>query len=109
VGKLAEQLVHSQLLHSAWAAKKEIQISTFRTRAGTEVDFVVELEGRTIGVEVKTSDDIHSSNMEGLREFQAILGDKNPSLFVFHMGHQERTFGKIRSLPWQKGLKAIGL
>jgi len=109
VGKLAEQLVHSQLLHSAWAAEKQISISTFRTRAGIEVDFVIELEGKTIGIEVKNSDDLQSSDLEGLREFHKLLGDQDPRLFVFHMGRQERKFGTVRALPWQKGLKAIGL
>jgi predicted AAA+ superfamily ATPase len=74
-----------------------------------EVDFVIELEGKTIGIEVKNSDDLQSNDLEGLREFHKLLGDQDPSLYVFHMGRQERKFGTVRALPWQKGLKAIGL
>jgi predicted AAA+ superfamily ATPase len=109
VGKLAEQLIHSQLLHSSWAKEKEIQISTFRTRAGAEVDFIVELNGDIYGIEVKNSDDIQSSELEGLREFQRLMENKKTNLFIFHMGKLEKRFGKIQALPWQKGLKAMGL
>jgi len=44
IGALSEQLVFTQILHSAWARELDITISSFRTRSGTEVDFIVEIE-----------------------------------------------------------------
>ena len=109
IGKLAEQLVYSQLLHSAWAREKQIEISSFRLRSGMEVDFVVKLDGRLIAIEVKTNDDPVSSDLEGLRFFAERFKSSKPELLLLHMGKAERKFGAIQSVPWQTGLRKLGL
>jgi uncharacterized protein len=108
VGVLAEQLIFNQLLHSAWAKDKEIKISTFRTRGGIELDFIVELEGHIIGIEVKHSDNIITDDCDALLYFQKAHGNCQ-DLYIFHFGVTEKKMGAVKSLPWQKGLKAIGL
>jgi predicted AAA+ superfamily ATPase len=108
VGKLSEQLVFSQLLHSAWAADKEIKISSFRTRNGLEVDFVVELDQKLYAIEVKHSDQVHPDDLEGLRLFDSKVPSHHGQ-FVLHMQRLEKKLGKIWLLPWQKGLREMGL
>lgn len=107
-GKLAEQLVFSQLIHSAWACEKEIQISSFRTRNGIEVDFVVELEGKVFGIEVKSrfSD---SDELTGLELLQKNAGKKFGGSYVLHMDSRELNRKNTAVLPWQKGLRELGL
>ena len=100
IGILSEQLVFSQLLHSAWACEKSIQLSTFRTRGGAEVDFVVDLEGDRFGVEVKNSGDVYADELEGLRLLSKVSKKKVQKRWVLHMGSQERKFGDIHILPW---------
>lgn len=107
IGKLAEQLVYSQLLHSAWALDKDIKISSFRTRSGLEVDFIVEIDQQIFAVEVKNNQDIISDDLAGLNFFNDTI--KAPKkLFLLHMGTSEKKFKEVWSLPWQKGLKAMG-
>ncbi len=108
IGLLSEQLVFNQITHSAWAQGKDFAINTFRTRAGEEVDFILNLEGNTYGVEVKHSQEISSDDLSGL-QFFAQNFPKLEGLYVFHMGTKEQKFGKIWSLPWQKGLQNLGL
>jgi predicted AAA+ superfamily ATPase len=108
VGKLSEQLVFSQLLHSAWAADKEIKISSFRTRSGAEVDFIVELDQKLYAIEVKHADQVQLDDLEGLRLFDSKM-PANHGQFVFHMQRLEKKMGKVWILPWQKGLKELGL
>lgn len=108
IGALSEQLVVSQILHSSWAKRVEPQISTFRTRKGIEVDFVVRISQDVFGIEVKTSEDIQNDHLEGLIHFSKAY-PKNKGLYIFHMGTKEEKLGKIWSLPWQKGLKEMGL
>lgn len=108
VGVLTEQLVFNQLTHSAWAAGKEIEVSTFRTRDGIEVDYIVRLESEVFAIEVKNSQEIISDDLTGL-DFFKLQQPNCKGLYVFHMGHKEQKFGKIWSLPWQRGLKEIGL
>lgn len=108
IGVLSEQLVYSQLLHSAAAFNKEIQISTFRTRAGEEVDFIVKIENQIYAVEVKTSDDLNLDDFAGLDFFHKHY-PKHKGLYVLHMNNREKKSGGVWVLPWQKGLKEMGI
>lgn len=109
IGVLAEQLILNQLVHSSWARDLDTDISTFRTRAGVEVDFIVEHSQRLFSIEVKTTDDVVRDDLQGLHYFNEHFGDKVDGAFVFHLGKTTRRFGKIWSLPWQEGLREIGL
>jgi predicted AAA+ superfamily ATPase len=107
IGVLCEQLVFTQILHSSWAHEKHYEISTFRTRDGIEIDFVVNHEDQIFLVEVKNSDDIQASDLSGIQFFQKKV--KPGKGFIFHMKNSEKKWDGIWSLPWQKGLKEIGL
>ncbi len=108
IGPLAEQLIFTQLLHSAWARNQGITISSFRTRTGIEVDFIVETTKGPIAIEVKTKDSISAEDCDGLIFFSKLYA-RHAGLFIFHMGQKERKLGPIWALPWQKGLREIGL
>lgn len=108
IGVLSEQLVFNQIQHSAWAHRKDAVISTFRTRKGVEVDFIAEIEAKTFAVEVKTSSQVSTSDCEGLVYFNKCF-PKNSGLFIFHMGIKEQKMGPVWVLPWQKGLREMGL
>jgi predicted AAA+ superfamily ATPase len=108
MGVLSELLIYSQLQASAKAADKPLSIHSLRTRAGLEIDFVVTLEDRTFFIEVKSSDDVRASDL-GAFETLAKQFPKQSKLFVLHMGKKEKTFGKVHSLPWQKGFQEMGL
>lgn len=109
VGVLAEQLIFTQILHSSWAKNSEVKISSFRTRKGNEVDLILEIDNeKPIAIEVKTSEHITTEDCEGLSYFKSVYS-KNNGLYIFHMGNFEKKLGPIWSLPWQKGIKEIGL
>lgn len=108
IGVLSEQLVLNQVTHSAWAKSMEIKISTFRTREGHEVDFIVELDNEVFAIEVKNSQDTISDDFAGLEYFHSHY-PQCKGYYLFHMGHREQKIGKIWSLPWQRGLKELGL
>jgi uncharacterized protein len=108
IGPLAEQLVFTQILHSSWANEQNYTISSFRTRAGVEVDFIVQTNKGPVAIEVKSSDSVSADDCEGLMFFSKLF-PRYASLFIFHMGTQERKLGPVWSLPWQKGLREIGL
>jgi predicted AAA+ superfamily ATPase len=109
IGVLAEQLVLSQLVHSSWARDTEISVSTFRTRSGQEVDYIVEHSNKLFPIEVKAADDVVSDDLAGITFFNEHFKESIGASFVFHMGKTSRKFGKIWSLPWQEGLREIGL
>lgn len=108
IGPLAEQLIHNQIIHSAWSRLKDIKISSFRTRGGLEVDFIVELDGDIIAVEVKTSENITDEAIRNLNKFQSYY-PKCKILRVLHLGKKETKIGKVWCRPWQNELKDLGL
>lgn len=108
IGPLAEQLVFTQILHSSWAHNQSVTISSFRTRAGVEVDFIVETKNGPIAIEVKTNDNISTEDCEGLIFFKKLY-PHHSGLFIFHMGTSELKLGPVWALPWQKGIREIGL
>jgi predicted AAA+ superfamily ATPase len=107
-GVLAEQLIYNQLLHSSWAQQKDIKIFSFRMRSGEEVDFIVEIEGKIFAIEVKYSQDLQTEDFEGLNFFRKLFPQVQGT-FIFHMQTHEKKMGSSWALPWQKGLKRLGL
>lgn len=108
IGILAEQLVYTQLLHSSWAALKDIQISSFRTRGGLEVDFIVQLELDLFAIEVKGGIDVQEHDLLGLQRFKKHFPHCREA-FALHMGTKSKKIGSIWCHPWQEGLRAMGL
>lgn len=108
IGVLAEQLVFSQILHSSWAKDVDASLASFRTRKGIEVDFILTAGGKHFGIEVKSSDSIGTEDFAGL-EFLSQQSVTMAGYFILHLGKREQKFGQFWSLPWQKGLKELGL
>lgn len=91
LGVLAEQTVFSQLLHSASAREQDINISSFRTRRGLEVDFIVQLARRTLAIEVKNNDSLSADDCDGLLFFKKSLS-KPAHLLYFSYGTKRTTY-----------------
>jgi uncharacterized protein len=108
LGVLAEQLVYTQILHSSWAARKDVKISSFRTRGGLEVDFIVELDGDTFAIEVKGGEDVQTDDTAGVLQFKKYF-PKCRDTFVFHMSGRSRKLGSVWAHPWQEGLRSLGI
>jgi len=106
-GILCEQVVFQQLLHSATALRKNIEINSLRTRGGAEIDFWVGLDSKKIGIEVKASDKIIEDDVRHLVHFKEAL--PNADYFIFHFGTLEIKKNGIWCLPLGVGLKEIGL
>jgi predicted AAA+ superfamily ATPase len=107
-GILAEQLIINQILFSAWSKDLDIELYSFRTRNGIEVDLVVRLNGFLIAVEIKSSDNINSEDLDGLIEFKNRV-PRCKSLYLLHLGQSAKNIGLVKIRPWQAGLKELGL
>ncbi|MBI3016456.1 MAG: ATP-binding protein, partial [Deltaproteobacteria bacterium] len=67
IGLLFEHFFFTQLLSSAWAKDQDIQISTFRTQHGAEVDFIVEFDKKVWAIELKAATSIPSLDTRGFK------------------------------------------
>jgi predicted AAA+ superfamily ATPase len=107
VGGLAEQLVYQQLTHTGMALQKNLKIHTARTRRGVELDFLVELDSKTIGLEVKTSGKVIEDDVRHLVHFKK--QEKDTDFYLFHFGKEELKVNGIWCLPVGTGFREIGL
>jgi predicted AAA+ superfamily ATPase len=108
IGALFEHLVFTQIMASAAALDADVRVSSYRTEHGAEVDFVVEA-GRTVyALEVKASRHVARGDLRGLRAFADAHGRRHHPL-VLYLGDDPRLVEGIDVLPWQQGLRTMGL
>jgi len=106
-GALLETFVGMELRKLAGGSARAIQFFHYRTKAGEEVDVVLEDgAGRLVGVEVKASATVTSGDFKGLRSLAGATGDKFARGLVLYAGSQVIPFGERLhaapiSLLWQ--------
>lgn len=108
IGLLFEHCFFNQLVSSAWAKDQDIQISTFRTQHGAEVDFIVEFDNKVWAIELKASTHVQSLDKRGFKSFSEYYQSPHKT-FVAYMGSIAKKIGAIDLLPWQKVLQEMGL
>jgi predicted AAA+ superfamily ATPase len=108
VGALFAHLVFSQLTASAAANDLDMRISSYRTEHGAEVDFVVDVGRDVWALELKALRNVGASDLRGLRSFADYVGKKHGAI-VLYLGDQRRRIEGVDILPWQDGLRTMGL
>jgi uncharacterized protein len=107
LGRVLENFVVTELRKQASWGKTKPQIFHFRTQTGQEVDIVMEdAAGRLVGVEVKASATVNSSDFKGLHALQEIAGRRFTRGVLLYTGAEAIAFGAdLFALPlaslWQ--------
>lgn len=93
-GALLETFVYSELLKHANSSLKRYRLFHYRDVSGTEVDMVIEnAAGEVVGVEVKASATVRRGDLDGLRKFASIAGDRFKLGVLLYDGDQTLPFG----------------
>lgn len=108
IGALFEHLVFTQITASAAALDLDVRVSSYRTEHGSEVDFIVEIGREVWAIELKASRNVAPAALRGLLAFADFYGKRHQAL-VLYMGDDARQIDGIDVLPWQQGLKTMGL
>ena len=108
IGNLFEHLVFTQIAHSALARDKRMNLSSYRTEHGAEVDFIITSDEETLAIESKASRNVGTNDLRGLNSFAEYYGKPHRAM-VFYLGAHRRKIGNVEIFPWQEGLKEIGL
>jgi hypothetical protein len=85
-GAIFETAVFAELLKAIVHHGEEPHIYFWRTLAGTEVDFIVETDGKLVPIEAKLSATPRPAMATGIRVFQKDLGDRSAPGYVVHPG-----------------------
>lgn len=94
-GLLLENFVFSELLKHAATADGEYRLLYYRDHDQVEVDLVIENSaGLLVGVEVKASATVGSSDLRGLKRLAGIAGDAFKMGVVLYDGRETLPLGK---------------
>jgi len=97
IRNLFEHLVYNQIVNSALAKDKNIEVCFFRTRHGAEVDFIVKKDGEIWAIEAKAGK-IDSSDLSGLKIFKEYY-PQTKKLFAVSPVEKYRTLHGITICP----------
>jgi predicted AAA+ superfamily ATPase len=107
VGLLFETLFLQLINSSAKAHDETMKVSSYRTEAGSEVDFIIEKSDQVFAIEVKATKNIGAHDLKGLKSFSDYYGKKCQAMIVY-LGDQKRQIDGIPILPLFSALEKIG-
>ncbi len=100
-GAIMETAVLMEIVKTYTSRGISPRINFWRTRAGTEVDIVVETVGKLVPVEVKLSATPRLAMASGVKTFQADMGSKALMGYVVHPGNITLPLGsRVTALPF---------
>lgn len=101
IGALLETFVLTEILKQSGASDQSLDVYHFRDLDGREVDFVLERDdGMIVGVEVKGSATVRSSDFKGLKVLQEACGDRFAYGLVLYDSATTVSFGeKLAAVP----------
>jgi uncharacterized protein len=85
-GAIFETAVLSEIIKTFVHRGDEPEVYFWRTSTGSEVDFILNVGGKLIPIEVKLSATLHPSMAGSILAFQEDIGGKAASGFVIHPG-----------------------
>jgi len=111
LGAVLESHVYGELLKLSGWAQSDYRVSTFRTTAQAEVDFVLEnRRGDLVGVEIKAAASFHPADFGGLRKLAALAGARFAGGVLFYDGTQTLPAGEVDGKPlWAVPLSTLWL
>lgn len=100
-GAIMETAVLSEIVKTLAHRGIDPQVYFWRTMAGTEVDIVVETNGKLVPIEVKLSATPRPAMASAVKTFRKDLGDKAMAGYVVHPGEVALPLGQgVSALPF---------
>lgn len=105
-GDLFEQLVVCEINARNQYERLDYQLSYINTKAGVEVDLVINRPGRPAAlVEIKSASVVTEDHISALKQFENDF--PNADLFLLSRDPKAQKFGNIQALHWQAGIHQI--
>jgi len=107
-GKAFEHLVIAEAIRLNEYRQKDFRFSYLRTKDDAEIDLVVERPGTSTAlVEIKSAQRVDDRDTRSLERFAADISKSEA--FILSTDPKAKRIGKVKALPWQQGLKELGL
>ena len=104
-GMALEGLIAQHL--RAWASYRAVPAELFywRTKSGSEVDFILYGANVFVALEVKRSRNVHHTDLRALKAFQEDYPEA--TIALLYMGHEALKIGDVLCLPCDKFLQQL--
>lgn len=110
-GDLFEHFLIMEIKRIADYFKPDWQLSYLRTKDDAEIDLIIERPGLPrVAIEIKSTENISNLDQRAIQAYKSLVRDiKKCEAFLLSRDPLEQKVDGIWCLPWQKGLKEIGL
>ena len=99
-GAIMKTAILSQIVKTLTHRGLEPQVYFWRTSAGTEVDIIVDSDGKLVPIEAKLSATMRPDMASGIKDFQKDLGERAAPGYVVHPGDVSLPLGpSVTALP----------
>jgi predicted AAA+ superfamily ATPase len=107
-GEAFEHWVTLEIARRNEYLKRDFRLSYIRTHDGAEIDLVLERPGKGPAlVEIKSAEKVQAKMT---RHLEAFLPEfRGSEAFLLSLDPVPQKLGKVRCLPWEEGLAAMGL
>lgn len=100
LGPLLEGFVFAELVKLIGQSEDPVSLSHFRDRDRTEVDFILEQDGKIVGIEVKAMATLKPRDFHGLKRLQGVMGGAFACGVVLHDGERiQRVGDRLFAMP----------
>jgi uncharacterized protein len=105
-GMLFENLLFNQLFSIGHSLDEAMEISSYRTEHGAEIDFIVSFRGQTWAIEAKSSSNIKKIDRRGFKSFADYYGKPHTPLLAY-MGDEAKIIDGVQVMPWVEIINTI--
>jgi len=98
-GALFETLVASEVVKHRYNQGKRSNLSFYRERAGTEIDFLYEVGGGFVALEAKAGETLNQGFFSGFPKLRKTLGDRLLAAVLIYGGPMAGERESVRFTP----------
>ncbi|MFH1189307.1 MAG: ATP-binding protein [Candidatus Omnitrophota bacterium] len=100
-GQFLETAVLGEIVRSFYNKGRISRVFWYKTSDGSEVDFVVEREGKILPIEVKLSSQVNTAMAKSLFSFCKLFAGKTEKAFVVNLSPERLSLGRdVESIPF---------
>jgi uncharacterized protein len=107
-GQLFEQFVLLEIIRLSSYQRRDDEFTYYTTHGGLEIDLVIDRASEpTVFIEIKSTTQVMDDHLDHLKSLRKEF--PKASYFCFSLDPIPKMKDSIHCLPWQDGLKALGL
>ena len=106
-GNIVENYLIAELYKKRTSAGKKPSFWFWQDHKNNEVDLLIEEDGKTLAIEIKSSQTFNNRLLSGLQHWKNLNGDAQTQEYLVYAGQQRMELSIGQLMPWQTALKEL--